>query len=57
MAKHSNLYYLFLEDQQKNLMPVDTQKKIQKNIEEFYKTIKPPWETTPPEIIREDKHL
>lgn len=47
MAKHYNLYHLLLEDQQRNPMDPDARDQVQKNIEEFYKKIKPPWEAKP----------
>lgn len=54
MAKHNNLYYIFLEDQQKNPMGQDASKKIQKYIENYYREIKPPWEANPPNSIRKE---
>ena len=48
MTKHFNLYYLFLEDQQKNPMDEVSKKKIQKNIENYYREIKPPGKSMPP---------
>ena len=55
MDNHYNLYYLFLEDQQRNPMDPDARDQIRKNIENFYKKIKPPWEADPPNSIRERK--
>ena len=48
MAKHYNLYYLLLEDQQKNPMDAVSKEKIQKNIEKYYREIKPPGKSKPP---------
>ena len=54
MTKHFNLYYLFLEDQQKNPMDEVSREKIQKNIEKYYREIKPPGKSMPP-ISRGDE--
>ena len=48
MGKHHNLYYLLLEDQQQNLIDIQAKERIKKNIENFYKEIKPPWNVIPP---------
>lgn len=53
MAKHNNLYYLLLEDQQKNPLDKKASERIQKNIENFYREIKPPWNPSPPNSIKE----
>ncbi len=42
MKEHYNLYYLILEDKQKHPLPKAQSDAIQKNIEEFFKKIKPP---------------
>ena len=42
MGRHYNLYYLFLEDRQANPMPEQTAAKVRKNLEKFFKNIKPP---------------
>lgn len=42
MQKHYNIYYLFLEDKEKKNLPEDRNTLIQKDIEDFYKKIKPP---------------
>lgn len=42
MKEHYNIYYLFLEDRAKNPVPDDRNEAIRKNIENFYKKIKPP---------------
>lgn len=42
MQKHYNLYYLFLEDREQNPMSVDRNLEIRKNVEIFYKEMKPP---------------
>ncbi|MBQ3147339.1 MAG: hypothetical protein IJB91_06390 [Oscillospiraceae bacterium] len=38
---HYNLYYLFLEDKQKRSMPKSTAMVIRKNLQNFFKNIKP----------------
>ena len=48
MAKHYNLYHLLLEDQQRNPMDEGARDRVRENIEEFFKTLKPPWEANPP---------
>lgn len=53
MDRHNNLYYLLLEDQQKNPMKRETQERIHKNIEKIYIKIKPPWKANPPNISKE----
>lgn len=53
-VRHYNLYYLFLEDQQKHPIPEDKCLQIRNNLENFYKKIKPPWKSQPPSIIREE---
>lgn len=47
MAQHYNLYHLLLEDQQKNPMDPCARNRVQKNIEEFFRYLKPPWEEKP----------
>ena len=47
MAQHYNLYHLLLEDQQKNPMEQNARNRVQKNIEEFFRYLKPPWEDKP----------
>lgn len=42
MEQHYNLYYLFLEDKTQNPMREEKVMEIRKNIENFYKKIKPP---------------
>ena len=42
MDKHQNLYYLFAADKAKNPMPEQKKEEIRKNLENFYKKIKPP---------------
>ena len=54
MAKHYNLYYLFLADQQENSMDLAAKEKIKKNIEKFYREIKPPWESNPLSSIEDE---
>lgn len=54
MATRKNLYYILLEDQQKNPMSQEAKERIQKNIENIYRKIKPPWRANPPNI-RKDK--
>ena len=53
MDKHKNLYYIFLEDQQRNPMDQEAKERIQKNIEKIYQKIKPPWKPNPPNISKE----
>lgn len=48
MAKHYNLYYLFLEDQARHPMPEQEKIRVQKNLEEFFKKLKPPPVSNPP---------
>lgn len=55
MSKQFNLYYILLEDQQRNSMSEKSNEKIQKNIENYFKKIKPPWSPNPPNIIKEDE--
>ena len=54
MAKHYNLYYLFLEDQRENPMDPIAKERIQKNIEKFYREIKPPWNANPLSSIEDE---
>lgn len=42
MKDHYNLYYLFLEDKEKNPLPIQQSEAIRKNLEKFYEKIKPP---------------
>jgi len=42
MAQRYNLYYLFLEDKAKNPLPPQKKTEIEKNLEKFFKKIKPP---------------
>lgn len=42
MTQHYNLFYLFLEDKAKNPLSPEKKKEIQKNLENFFKKIKPP---------------
>ena len=42
--KHSNLYYILLEDQQKNPMDPASREQMRVNLENFYREIKPPWQ-------------
>ena len=53
--KEYNLYYLLLEDQQRHPMRPEADEKIRKNLEEFYKKIKPPWISQPPSITRDEE--
>lgn len=54
MARHYNIYYLFQEDKERNPMREEKALEIQKNIENFYKKIKPPWPVEPPISRREE---
>ena len=42
MDGHYNLYYLFLEDKRNNPMPEQKKMDIRKNLENFFKDLKPP---------------
>ena len=42
MKKHYNLYYLFLEDKQRNPMPEDRRLAVRRIIEAFYSALWPP---------------
>ncbi len=42
MKAHYNLYYLFLEDKEKNPLSAQQIEAIQKKIEKYLKKIKPP---------------
>ena len=53
LSGHSNLYYLFLEDQRLHPMPEARVFEIRKNIEKFYEKIKPPWNSKPLNSIRD----
>lgn len=55
MTKHSNVYYLFLEDQKKNPIDVAANERIRKNIEKFYWEIKPPWKSEPLRGVKDEK--
>ncbi len=54
MDGHYNLYYLFLEDKQKKPMPEQKARDIRKNLEIFFKNIKPPAITKPLIITKGD---
>ena len=47
MKKHYNLYYLYIEDKEKQSLPVQQSEGIRKNIEKFFGEIKPPWKSLP----------
>jgi len=47
VKNHYNLYYLFLEDKEKHPMSDRGNQAIRKNVENFYKKIKPPWNSQP----------
>lgn len=53
MKEHYNLYYIFLEDMQRHPMSEERNVQIRKNIENFYKKIKPPWQPNPLNNIRD----
>lgn len=42
MKEHYNLYYLFCEDKERHPMPADKKEKILKNLQDFFKSTKPP---------------
>lgn len=48
MSAHYNLYYLFQEDMARCPLPEEQDLKIKKNLEIFYRKIKPPWFSQPP---------
>ena len=43
-----NLYYIFLEDKLKHPLPIAADLRIQKNLEKFFKNIKPERKSKPP---------
>lgn len=51
MKEHYNLYYIFLEDMRRNPMSEERSAQIRKNLENYYKKIKPPWQNNPLRII------
>lgn len=55
MKGHFNLYHILLEDQAENPMDPAAKEKISKNLEIFYKNIKPPGTAKPPNIISEEQ--
>jgi hypothetical protein len=40
--KRYNIYYLFEEDKKRHPMPINQREKILKNLQDFFKKIKPP---------------
>ena len=54
MDGHYNLYYLFLDDKQKNPMPEQKMMDIRKKLEKFFKNVKPPAITKPPITTKGD---
>ena len=54
MKDHYNLYYIFLEDMQRHPMSEKRNAEIRKNLDNFYRKIKPPWEDKPPNIIGDE---
>ena len=42
MKAHYNIYYLFLEDQKKHPLSEQVREAIRKNIEKYFKKLKPP---------------
>ena len=57
MAEHYNLYYLLLEEREKNPMPEQKAMAIQKNLEKFFKNIKPKANLFPLTIRKAEKDL
>ena len=55
MAEHYNLYYLLLEDREKNPMPEQKAMAIQKNLEKFFKNINPPEQAIPLIITKAER--
>ena len=55
MKAHYNLYYIFLDDMRHHPMSEERNAEIRKNIEYFYRKIKPPWDTNPLKSIWEEK--
>ena len=54
MKDHYNLYYIFLEDMQRHPISEKRNAEIRKNLEYFYRNIKPPWEDNPPKSIGDE---
>jgi hypothetical protein len=44
---HYNLYYLYLEEQEKHPLSTQQSETIRKNIEKYFEKIKPPWKPLP----------
>jgi hypothetical protein len=42
VKEHYNLYYLFLEDKEKHPLSAQRSETIRKNIEKYFRKIKPP---------------
>lgn len=54
MKKHFNLYYLLMEDREKNPMSEQKHVQIQKIIEAFYRKKIPPQKALPPKSEKEN---
>lgn len=54
MSDHANLFYLFQEDMQRYPLPEEKDFCIRKNLEKFYKKIKPPWISLPPNTVSKE---
>lgn len=53
--RHYNLYYIFLEDREKNPMPEERSEKVLKKILEIFQKNKTTWNLTPPKEAEEQK--
>ena len=47
MTEHYNLHYLFLKDMERNPLSAEQSEALRKNIENFFKKKKPPWNSFP----------
>lgn len=48
MSQHYVLFYFFHKDKEKHLLSEEKKCEILKNLEIFYKELKPPWQSSPP---------
>lgn len=54
MKPHYNIYYLFLEEMQKQVLSEISNTRIRKRIEAFYESLKPPWSQTQPQEAKSE---
>ena len=54
MSRHFNLYFLLSEDFQANQMDPSSKDRIQRNLENFYKELKPPWNANSQNIMGQE---